>query len=856
MNRFGLRLTAGLVVICLGGLAIYQTRSNDSPEFAGDWSRMDGTADDDSLTANGPAPLPALSDFPLPPDINDDQHVVRGNDPLSTGVPNQNHNPGNYSSGNFDSGNYDSGVRLATLQTPVDPDPASEPPANLPPILPPTLPSTGATAEEQPQTGFESPGLSQLDSPSIPALSSPSVTPGESPGAPQYGEPTLPPSGDYSIDSLSLPALDDGPQSDAPLDLPPLPTYDAAAANATSTSTGPGSEDSSPGTNTLRLRSAAEPPAAATANSANTYAAPATGYDAPANPPADQAVDAIDAAAAEWGTPVAQPAAAAANQPPSYNPPAAYDPSAADSQPPAVNQPPAYRTADLRPLEAGSRSAQPSLNGSNPAASLAPTSRSSASDAAALQVVSAEEVLAVPGTRETEGLQSPHILVQKSSPSEVRVGRPTDFTVQVRNVGEATALDVRVFDKVPTGTTFVETVPPASRAAGMLIWQLGDLRPGEERTIITKLIPDSEGEIGSVARVTFEAAASVRTIATQPNLQLTQNVPTQVLIGQQLEIDIALKNSGSGSANGVVLLADLPDGLEHVQGRQIELPIGELPPGSQQNRIMRLRATKPGVIQNTIVLTDSDGVQTKHTAEIEVISPAVEVSLAGPSLRYLERQATYDVEIANMGTADASNVEIMAFLDKGLKFVSTEAAGQYDPERHAVFWSLEELPAGRNGSVPLTVLPVQAGQQAIRLEANADLGIVAASSKELTIETLAELSFTIADDQDPIEVGAETLYKIRVTNNGTRDDTNVRLEVRLPHPALQLVGADPLAQTDGKGLLVFDPIASLPAKGEQVFQVRVRGTTADAHLIKATLVSDQSKRPVTKEESTTVYADQ
>jgi hypothetical protein len=173
-----------------------------------------------------------------------------------------------------------------------------------------------------------------------------------------------------------------------------------------------------------------------------------------------------------------------------------------------------------------------------------------------------------------------------------------------------------------------------------------------------------------------------------------------------------------------------------------------------------------------------------------------------------------------------------------------------------VFWSLEELPAGRNGSVPLTVLPVQAGQQAIRLEANADLGIVAASSKELTIETLAELSFTIADDQDPIEVGAETLYKIRVTNNGTRDDTNVRLEVRLPHPALQLVGADPLAQTDGKGLLVFDPIASLPAKGEQVFQVRVRGTTADAHLIKATLVSDQSKRPVTKEESTTVYADQ
>ena len=126
----------------------------------------------------------------------------------------------------------------------------------------------------------------------------------------------------------------------------------------------------------------------------------------------------------------------------------------------------------------------------------------------------------------------------------------------------------------------------------------------------------------------------------------------------------------------------------------------------------------------------------------------------------------------------------------------------------------------------------------------------------MTIDTLAELSFTITDDQDPIEVGSDTVYEIRVNNTGTRDDTNVRLEVRLPHPAMKLIGAEPRAGHDERGRIVFAPIASLPAKGEVVYKVHVTGASADTHLIQATLSSDQSKRPVTKEESTTVYLDE
>jgi uncharacterized repeat protein (TIGR01451 family) len=466
------------------------------------------------------------------------------------------------------------------------------------------------------------------------------------------------------------------------------------------------------------------------------------------------------------------------------------------------------------------------------------------------------EVLSVPGEPKLEGDQTPSVVIKKVAPAQVRVGKPSEFILRVQNVGTVPALDVRVFDSVPDGTELVDTVPTAEQAAGLLVWQLGDLQPGEERSLTVRLIPREEGEIGSVARVTFEAAASVRTLATQPAVAVTQKAPSEVLIGQVVEIEILLTNTGSGTAENVIMQARLPEGLEHPMGKELDNRVGSMPPGDQRRQLLRLRATHPGSFQNVISLVDDDGELSQSVVDIQVVAPELEVALAGPSLRYLERQATYNVQIANTGTADASEIDLVAFLDKGLKFVSTEYEGRYDPNRHAVFWSLAELPAGESGAVPLTLLPVEAGTRSVRLEATADLGISVSSEKQLAIEALAELSFSIADTMDPIESGTETTYEIRVKNNGSKEDTNVRLEVQLPDPAMTLVSAEPQAGTDGRGRVVFQPLARLAPKGEQVFRVVVNGSIADTHLIKATLVSDQSRKPVTKEESTTVYADQ
>lgn len=504
------------------------------------------------------------------------------------------------------------------------------------------------------------------------------------------------------------------------------------------------------------------------------------------------------------------------------------------------------RTASL-PRDAG-RSIDGMQNDYQPA-SMTPPGSAVAIDPAA--------TLDSPGERRLEGAQTPSIVIQKRAPAEVKVGKPAAFVVHVQNVGSVEALNVEVHDRVPAGMRLIDASPSPLQQGTMLMWELGAMPAGDERTITMQLLPEQEGELGSVARVSFEAAASVRTISTRPELKIVQRVPEQgVLIGQQLEIELEVSNPGSGAATGVVLQEDVPEGLEHPKGRQLDNAIGTLAPGEVRRQVLRMRAVAPGIVHNTIRLMGDDGLVDENTVAIQVVAPDVQIELSGPSKRFLERQATYQLQVANNGTADATNIEISVMLDRGFTFVSTDYEGQYDPNRHAVFWSLAQLPAGAQGSVPLTLLPVEAGEQAIKIEARADLGIVARSERTMTVEGFAQLSFAISNAGGPIEVGAMANYEIVVTNSGSKPDSNVRVQVQLP-PELELVSTDDgAAGTDGRGLVAFPPHAQLAPGEEFRRSLRVRGLAAGTHIVRASVVSEQSNVPVTKEDSTRVYSDE
>lgn len=140
-----------------------------------------------------------------------------------------------------------------------------------------------------------------------------------------------------------------------------------------------------------------------------------------------------------------------------------------------------------------------------------------------------------PGGKQLEGAQSPQVTVEKTAPPEIQVGKPATFKIKVRNVGQVAAHVVEIHDEIPKGTRLLSTNPQASQGVGggELVWSLGTMPPGDERSVEVQVMPMEEGEIGSVATVRLAAQASARTVATKPELVIECRCPSRCWLGSR-----------------------------------------------------------------------------------------------------------------------------------------------------------------------------------------------------------------------------------------------------------------------------------------------------------------------------------
>lgn len=462
-----------------------------------------------------------------------------------------------------------------------------------------------------------------------------------------------------------------------------------------------------------------------------------------------------------------------------------------------------------------------------------------------------------PGDRQFEGVQAPSITIEKVAPREIQVNTPADFQLVVKNVGRITANQVEVHDQIPAGTELMQAMPQPQRGSqGQVSWNLGSLKPGQEKRIDVRLKPTTPGEIGSVAHVTFAAQASMRTRVTQPVLSIAHRIQPKVLIGNNVMLDIAVKNEGNGPATNVYIQEDVPPQLSFDGGiRELEYPLGTLAPGQSKSVRLSLTAAQAGQFKNTIVAFADGGLQDQHSADIEVVAPNLTAATDGPRKRYLRREAIHELEVQNTGTARATNVEMVARLPDGLKFISANNRGKYDRYTHAVYWSMAELGAGLVANVSVKTLPMVPGEQNIRFETVADLNQRARIEHSLNVEHLTDIFFDIDDVVDPIEVGSDTTYRVRIVNQGTKTATNVQLMVDLP------AGITPTSVEGGitseirNQEIMFAPIMSLNPGDEVALRINATGVSPGDHRIAVNLQSDGREINVTKQESTRVYSD-
>ena len=126
----------------------------------------------------------------------------------------------------------------------------------------------------------------------------------------------------------------------------------------------------------------------------------------------------------------------------------------------------------------------------------------------------------------------------------------------------------------------------------------------------------------------------------------------------------------------------------------------------------------------------------------------------------------------------------------------------------------------------------------------------------MVVEGIAAVLFQVADSVDPIEVGGETTYEVHVVNQGSKAASNVQLTAVLPAEMQPLAADGPTRHAVQGNSVVFEGLARLAPKADTTYHVRVKGVRAGDLRVQFKLKTDEMQSPVTKEESTQVYADE
>ena len=104
-----------------------------------------------------------------------------------------------------------------------------------------------------------------------------------------------------------------------------------------------------------------------------------------------------------------------------------------------------------------------------------------------------------------------------------------------------------------------------------------------------------------------------------------------------------------------------------------------------------------------------------------------------------------------------------------------------------------------------------------------------------------------------MEVGAETTYQIRVSNRGTKMETNIQAVCQLPEQ-MDFVKSNQRHHLEGRNV-VFDMLPSLAQGQEIIYSVTAKGMQPGNLRTRIQVRADSLADPIVREEVTRVYND-
>jgi len=261
-----------------------------------------------------------------------------------------------------------------------------------------------------------------------------------------------------------------------------------------------------------------------------------------------------------------------------------------------------------------------------------------------------------------------------------------------------------------------------------------------------------------------------------------------------------------------------------------------------------LRAAARGKFCNTAVAESSNAGKVTDDACTTVLQPGLKIVKTGDKERFLPRNADYKITVSNTGDTTLSEVVVTDTAPAGTSIASASGA---TVTGNQATWRLATLGKGETRSFDVVLSTPTAGSYCNTVSVVAAGGLRDQAEACTVWRGISALLLEKADDPDPIQVGETTTYTVRVTNQGTAADTNVKMVVQFPAEVTP-VSADNGGVVSGR-TVTFPPFARLASKQTFEYRIKAKGEKAGDARVTFIRTSDGTPAPTTAEESTRVY---
>jgi uncharacterized repeat protein (TIGR01451 family) len=451
--------------------------------------------------------------------------------------------------------------------------------------------------------------------------------------------------------------------------------------------------------------------------------------------------------------------------------------------------------------------------------------------------------------------QEPTIVLEWQGPPTLQVNAPAEYTLIARNNSSIPLQKVTVQVRIPTGAKLVGTEPKADGTDSILVWEHGTMTPRQEKAAKITLIAPGKGEMQCQAWVTFTGSAIMKAQVREAKLTVAAKAPEKVALGDLATVVFHVSNTGDHPAEGVKLALSLGNGLECEKGPKAVLDLNTIAAGDTREVKVPCVARAAGPQNCEATAEGSNGLKATTTTLVTVVQPKLDVQIAGPKLRYLDRKAAYVVTVTNAGDAPATGIVVTHQVPTGFKFISASEGGKYSAGGGMITWEVTEIPAGQMRDLKCELLAAGTGDFVHKVSASGSRGIRADANVATKVEGLSAVAMEVTDSDDPVEVGSETTYDIRIANTGSKDETEIKLVCTIPAQMKFKAARGPGKYEVVGGEVVFEVLPKLPAKTEITYRVTVTAAQKGDARFKATLTAAGLSEPVVKQESTRVYSD-